>query len=785
MSKRGADIKGLSVATKKRATKTAGPSSAKTARPSSAKSAAPSRSRTAAAAAPGKVVYPTVPAQELNRLLRFRHPDPHSILGAHPRPEGVVVRAYRPEAEKVELLIGGLRPRPMVRSHSAGIFELLIENRKELFPYRLKVYYAGGNVFTQRDPYIFLPTLSDLDEHLFNEGRHERIYEKLGAHVRKLGDTRGVSFAVWAPHAAGVSVVGNFNNWDGRLHQMRRLGFSGIWEIFIPDLGPGELYKYEIRPPQGLPFLKADPYAFYMESPPATSSVVHQSKYRFHDGPWMKRRADLDQQRLPLSIYEVHHGSWRRVEEEENRPLKYREMAPLLARYAKEMGFTHVEFLPLKEHPYGGSWGYQVGNYYAPSARYGTPDDFRYLVDYLHDQGIGVIMDWVPAHFPKDAFALGRFDGTALYEHADPRQGEHPDWGTYIFNYGRNEVRNFLIANALFWAEEYHVDGLRVDAVASMLYLDYSRAEGQWIPNRHGGRENLEAISLLRELNQLIHARHPGFMMIAEESTSWPLVTRAVSAGGLGFDFKWNMGWMHDTLQYFSKDPIHRQYNHNLLTFGLVYAWSENFILPFSHDEVVHGKGALLNKMPGERAQKFATLRALYGYMWAHPGKKLLFMGGELGQWREWNEERSLDWHLLDQPFHQGLQVLVRDINDFYAEEPALCESDSDPAGFMWIDDRDAQGNTLAFMRRSPRTGRRLVCVCNFAPLVRSGYRVGLPSEGEYRLALNTDAEKYGGTGLRQPDRIKAEAAGWHGQPFSATIMLPPLSTLWLEAPGP
>ena len=772
MSKKRADVEGTRGA-KKRATKSAGPTSPKKTKPSKARSGV----------APSEVSYPTVPAQELNRLLRFTHPDPHSVLGAHPSGEGVMVRAYRPDAEKIELLIGRQRARPMIKSHPAGLFELLVEDQSEVFPYRLRVYYRDGNVFTQRDSYSFLPTLSALDEHLFNEGRHERIYEKLGAHVRKIGGASGVSFAVWAPHAAGVSVVGNFNYWDGRLHQMRKLGASGVWEIFIPDLGPGELYKYEIRPPRGLTFLKADPYAFYMESPPATSSIVHQSSYSFRDKTWMERRAKLDHQRLPLSIYEVHHGSWRRVAEEENRPLQYREMAPSLALYLKEMGFTHVEFLPLKEHPYGGSWGYQVGNYYAPSSRYGTPDDFRYLVDYLHQQGFGVIMDWVPAHFPKDAFALGRFDGTALYEHLDPRKGEHPDWGTYIFNYGRNEVRNFLLANALFWAEEYHIDGLRVDAVASMLYLDYSRDEGQWIPNQYGGRENLEAISLLRELNETVHARHPGFMMVAEESTAWPMVSRPVADGGLGFDFKWNMGWMHDTLQYFSKDPIHRQYNHNLLTFGLVYAWSENFILPFSHDEVVHGKGALLNKMPGERAHKFANLRALYGYMWAHPGKKLLFMGGELGQWREWNEERSLDWHLLEQPFHLGLQALVRDLNGLYAEEPALWEADNDPAGFQWIDGGDVQGNTLTFMRVSPSTGRRIVCVGNFALLVREGFRIGLPVAGDYRLILNTDDEKYRGDSLGPTAHISAEEVPWHGQPYSASITLPPLATLWFEVP--
>ncbi|HYE64305.1 MAG TPA: 1,4-alpha-glucan branching protein GlgB, partial [Pyrinomonadaceae bacterium] len=704
--------------------------------------------------------------------------------GAHPSPAGVIVRAFRPDAEKVELLVEDEPPRPMVQSHPAGFFELVVTDRTEVFAYQLRVHYSAASVYTFRDPYAFLPTLGDFDTYLFGEGRHERLYEKLGAHVKNYGEISGVSFAVWAPSAQGVSVVGDFNSWDGRLHQMRGLGASGIWEIFIPDLGPGALYKYEIRTPKGLPFLKTDPYAFYTEIPPATSSIVYHSTYQFEDGDWIEERARREYWREPLSIYEVHFGSWRRILEEGNRPLRYREMAPILADYVLEMGFTHVEFMPLKEHPYGGSWGYQVGAYYAPSARYGTPDDFRFLVDHLHRRGVGVIMDWVPAHFPKDAFALGRFDGTGLYEHLDSRKGEHPDWGTYIFNYGRNEVRNFLLANALFWINEYHMDGLRVDAVASMLYLDYSRAEGQWVPNRYGGRENLEAIAFLKELNAVVHAYHPGILMIAEESTAWPGVSHPTSSGGLGFDFKWNMGWMHDTLQYFSKDPIHRLYHHNLLTFGLIYAWSENFILPFSHDEVVHGKGALLNKMPGDRWQKFANLRALYGYMWAHPGKKLLFMGGEFGQWREWTEEQSLDWHLLDYQYHEGLHSLVRDLNHIYRERPAYWEADSQPAGFQWIEPNDARSNVLSFMRIAPSTGQKIVCVCNFSPVVQEGYRLGLPQAGFYRQVLNTDATRYGGSGVGDVEGITAEAVAWQGQPYSATLTLPPLAVVWLEATG-
>jgi 1,4-alpha-glucan branching enzyme len=627
------------------------------------------------------------------------------------------------------------------------------------------------------------PTLGELDLHLFGEGRHELIYEKLGAHEISHVGVKGVSFAVWAPAAAQVSVVGNFNAWDGTRNPMRRLGGSGVWDAFIPHLKSGELYKYQIQA-LGLPaFLKADPYASFAEEPPDTSSIVYESNYRFRDSRWMKKRAGREHFRLPISIYEVHFGSWRRqLGGEEPRAFTYREMAEPLAEYVLAMGFTHVEFLPLKEHPYGPSWGYQVSNYYAPSARYGTPDDLRYLIDYLHQRGIGVIMDWVPAHFPKDAFTLGRFDGTALYEHLDPRKGEHPDWGTYIFNYGRNEVRNFLMANALYWFKEFHLDGLRVDAVASMLYLDYSRNEGEWIANEFGGRENLEAISLLKQLNEVVHRECPGAMMIAEESTAWPQVSHPVYAGGLGFDFKWNMGWMHDTLKYFQTDPLFRGGNHNALTFGLLYAWSENFILPFSHDEVVHMKGSLLNKMPGSVEQKFANLRALYGYMWAHPGKKLLFMGGEFGQWREWNETESLDWHLLEDSTHKGVQNLISDLNRIYQKKNPLWEVDGEPAGFQWIDANNAQENIVSFIRRSPSTGRELICVGNFAPVLRENHQLGLPRAGTYRLIANTDDEIYGGSGVKLTKSIKAEEKPIHGQPFSATITLPPLATLWFEA---
>jgi 1,4-alpha-glucan branching enzyme len=728
-------------------------------------------------------VYPTISKADAERLLSLYVGDPHALLGAHPTPRGVVVRAYRPDAARVELLIEEEGPREMVRVHAAGLFELLVEGRERLFPYRLRVTYPNGDAYTQRDPYAFLPTLTTFDEHLFNEGHHWRLYDKLGAHVRELGGVRGVAFAVWAPQADGVSVVGSFNSWDGRLHPMRKLGVSGIWELFVPDLEPGALYKYEIHRRGSLAFLKTDPYALYTEVPPATSSIVFEPSYQFNDGEWMSRRAESDYLRRPLNIYEVHLGSWRQIPEQGGRSLTYRETAPALAAYCKEMGFTHVEFLPLKGHPYGGSWGYQVANYYAPTARFGTPDDFRFLVDYLHREGLGVIMDWVPAHFPKDAWALGRFDGTALYEHADPRQGEHPEWGTYVFNYGRNEVRNFLVANALFWLRECHVDGLRVDAVASMLYLDYSRTEGRWVPNRYGGRENLEAVEFIRELNAVVHREAPGAMMIAEESTSWPLVTKGSDQGGLGFDLKWNMGWMHDTLKYFERDPFVRRYFHTNLTFGLTYAWSENFVLPFSHDEVVHMKGSMLNKMHGVRPQKFANLRALYAYMWAHPGKKLLFMGGEIGQWREWADERSLDWHLLDEPEHEGVRRLVRDLNHLVFNHPALYEADVEPRGFQWIDVDNALENVLAFARHAPQSEETIVCVCNFSAAPRAGYRLGLPSAGTYRLVLNTDAPVYGGASSFEPADLKAEEVPHHGLPFSALLDLPPLTALWYVVP--
>jgi 1,4-alpha-glucan branching enzyme len=638
---------------------------------------------------------------------------------------------------------------------------------------------------TIREPYPFPPTLGELDLHLWAEQKHERIWDKLGAHVREHEGVQGTSFAVWAPNADGVSVVGDFNSWDGRLDMMRMLGNSGVWEIFVPDLTAGTRYKYEIRTKAGGLTLKSDPFAFATECPPATASRVYHSDYSFNDAAWMSEHNNRDPLRSPATVYEMHLGSWRRVPEEGNRPLTYRELASQLVEYLADLGFTHVEFLPVMEHPFTGSWGYETTGYYAPTARYGSPDDFRYLVDRLHQNGIGVVLDWTPAHFPTDAFGLGRFDGSALFEHMDPRQGFHPEWNTFIFNFGRNEVRSFLLGSAKYWLEEFHADGIRVDAVSSMLYLDYGRKGSEWIPNIHGGNENLEAISFLKEMNLQIYARHPGVMMVAEESTSWPGVSRPVYVGGLGFGFKWDMGWMHDTLDYFSKEPIYRRFHHRDLTFGFVYAWFENFMLPLSHDEVVYGKRSLLDKMPGDRWQKFANLRALFGYMWARPGKKILFMGGEFGQWREWNHDASLDWNLLDEADHRGVQNLIRDLNRIYRAEPALWEADHQPSGFQWIDANNTDENVIAFMRIAPSSGRKLICVCNFAPVVRAGYRVGVPTAGVYREILNSDSAMYGGSNQGNSGAVTAEQIPWHGLPHSLSLRLPPLGTVWFEVPAP
>jgi 1,4-alpha-glucan branching enzyme len=671
----------------------------------------------------------------------------------------------------------------MRRIHPSGIFEARFPDAREPFDYRLRLTYPGGYRTEVDDPYRYGRVISDYDLYLFGEGKHTRIYDRLGAHPMRLGDAEGVHFAVWAPNAERVSVVGDFNGWDGRIHPMRLLGMSGVWEIFIPGVSVGQRYKFELRTRhRGELLLKTDPYGFAFEVPPLSASVVATSNYQWGDADWFEIRSrEHNWFNRPVAIYEVHLGSWARVPEENNRYLTYREIAERLVPYVKEMGYTHIELLPVAEHPFSGSWGYQVTGYYAPTSRFGSPDDFKALVDACHRQGIGVLLDWVPGHFPKDAFALANFDGTALYEHADPRQGEHRDWGTLIFNYGRNEVRNFLLANALFWLEEYHIDGLRVDAVASMLYLDYSRNEGEWIPNRHGGRENLEAIEFLRELNALTHGQHPGSITVAEESTAFPSVSRPTYLGGLGFTYKWNMGWMNDILEYVRQDPIYRRYHHRHLTFSLLYAFSENFILPFSHDEVVHGKGSMFGKIPGDDWQKAATLRALYGFMYSHPGKKLLFMGGEFGQGREWNYDASLDWHLLEEPLHAGIRRFVADLNRVYTAHPAMFECDFEPHGFAWIDCNDNDNSVVSFVRRATNPDEFVVAVLNFTPVAREGYLIGVPRAGSYVELLNSDAEAYGGGNVGNGGVVFTDPVAAHGHAQSLRLTLPPLACLILK----
>ncbi len=713
---------------------------------------------------------------EVTQLLAGGHRDPHALLGLHASGSGAVVRTLRPDAEAVTVVDAAGTRTDAERTHPAGFFEARLDASLRPTEYWLEVAYPGGQVFHLRDPYAFWPTVGEIDLHLAGEGRHEELWRRLGSNVTEVDGQPGVAFAVWAPNAEGVRVVGEFNSWDGRLHPMRSLGASGVWELFVPELGNRTRYKYEIVGADGQLMLRADPYAQATEVPPDTASVVYESTYEWGDEAWFADRANRTHVEEPLSVYEVHPGSWRHAD---GNHLSYRELAHQLGDHVEALGFTHVEFMPVAEHPFGGSWGYQVTGHFAPTSRFGEPDDFRYLVDHLHQRGIGVIVDWVPAHFPKDEFALAHFDGTALYEHADPRQGEHPDWGTLVFNFGRNEVRNFLLASALFWVEELHVDGLRVDAVASMLYLDYSREEGEWVPNEYGGNENLAAIDFLKQMNATVYGRNPGVMTIAEESTAWPGVSRPAHLGGLGFGFKWNMGWMHDTLSYFARDTVYRRFHHHELTFGLLYAWSENYVLPLSHDEVVHGKRSLIDKMPGDRWQKFANLRALYGYMWAHPGKQLLFMGQEFGQWREWSEERELDWYLLDEPDHNGLQRLVGDLNSTYRGLAPLWERDNDPGGFSWIDANNADENTLVFLR-SAGDGTPLVCVANFAPVPRDRHHVGMPRAGSWIEVLNTDAEAYGGSNVGNLGRIQATEGPWHGQPASAHVVVPPLATIWL-----
>ncbi len=709
----------------------------------------------------------------LDSLVDGTHPQPHEVLGPHIADGVVTIRVLRPNATSVDVVLDDT-PTAMTHVHR-GVWVAAIPGT-DAPDYRLSVAYDGDGLPAD-DPYRFLPTLGEMDQHLISEGRHEQLWQVMGAHTHIYetphGPVHGVSFAVWAPNAKGVRVVGDFNYWDGTATPMRSLGSTGIWEIFVPEIGDGSRYKFDVLGYDGIRRLKADPYANATEIPPATASVVFTSKYDWQDDAWMKQRAESDPHTGPMSIYEVHLGSWKPG-------LSYVELATELVAYVKENGFTHVEFMPVMEHPFGGSWGYQVTSYYAPTSRLGNPDELRHLIDSLHAAGISVLVDWVPAHFPKDEFALARFDGTPLFEHPDPLRGEHPDWGTYVFDFGRREVRNFLVANAVFWCEEFHFDGLRVDAVASMIYLDYSREPGEWVPNALGGRENLEAVEFVKEMNATVYKRIPGVVTIAEESTSWPGVTKPTDLGGLGFGLKWNMGWMNDSLSYLQQEPVYRQYHHDKLTFALMYAWSENYVLPISHDEVVHGKGSLLRKVPGDRWQQLATVRAFLAFMWAHPGKQLLFMGQEFAQDAEWSEERGLDWWLLDHAEHRGVQAMLRDANNVYRATPALWALDHSPEGFEWIDANDQNNNTFSWLRWDG-DGGVIASIANFSAVPHLDYRVGLPFAGEWEEVLNTDAEAYGGSGVGNLGAVTAEDVPWQSRPASASISVPPLGAVWLR----
>ena len=720
---------------------------------------------------------------ELESIVKATLRNPHQLLGMHPLGDGsgLVVRAFLQNAARVEITPCHDPSKPsftLERLHEAGLFEGVTRDATSVYGYDLVIIDYQGNVRRTRDAYSFLPTLGESDLYLFNQGNERRIYEKLGAQLRVIDGVPGTSFAVWAPSAQRVSVVGDFNGWDGRYHPMRALGASGVWELFLPGLGEGTLYKYEVKNVHGDPALKTDPYGFFFEAAPKNASIVWDiRKFSWTDDAWLKRRREWNPFRAPVSVYEVHLGSWRKKSLAES--FSYRELAGPLIDYVKKMGFTHVELLPVSEHAFYPSWGYQVTGFYSPTSRYGTPEEFQYLVNALHEAGLGVYVDWVPAHFPRDEWALARFDGTALYEHEDPRKGAHQDWGTFIFNYSRHEVRNFLTANALFWCDRYHIDGLRVDAVASMLYLDYSRKEGEWIPNQYGGRENIEAIEFLREFNHLVHTEFPGVTTIAEESTAWPQVTRPPYLGGLGFSLKWNMGWMHDTLGYFRRDPVYRKFHQNDLTFAMLYHHHENFLLPLSHDEVVHGKGSLIGRMPGDDWQNYANLRTLLGYQWTFPGKKLLFMGCELGQRAEWNANGELDWWLLNEgPYHRGLQRFVEDFNRFYRNEPALWECDYEMEGFSWVDCSDHENSVLSFVRRDSSGNNLLLVILNLTPVVRYQYRVGLPRAGFWAEVMNSDAEFYGGSNVGNLGGVMAEDYKVHHQPHSASFTLPPLSAM-------
>jgi 1,4-alpha-glucan branching enzyme len=722
--------------------------------------------------------------QDVDALHRGRFHDPHRILGAHParvgRQRGVVVRAFHPDARSVSVRVGD-RGLPL-EALGEGLFAGFLEGRETPLAYRLHFVFPDGGDWECDDPYRFLPTVGEMDLHLLGEGSHRRLWEVLGAHPRVIDGVEGTAFAVWAPNALRVSVVGDFCAWDGRRLPMRSLGGSGVFELFVPGVLPGALYKYEILTREGALRLKADPFGLAMERPPETASRVVGSSFQWRDGQWMAARAERDPRREPVTIYECHLGSWARVPEEGNRPLGYREIAPRLVEHVRGLGFNHIELLPVAEHAFYGSWGYQITGYYAPTSRYGSPDDLRFLIDHCHQNGVGVILDWVPAHFPRDDFALRRFDGTALFEHDDPRRGEHPDWGTLIFNYGRSEVRNFLVANALYWLREFHIDGLRVDAVASMLYLDYSRKEGEWAPNKHGGRENLEAIDLLRHVNSVVPEEAPGAFTAAEESTAFPGVTAPPEEGGLGFTFKWNMGWMHDTLHYFSREPVYRTFHQDELSFAMIYEYSERYINPISHDEVVHGKRSMLEKMPGDLWQKLANLRALYAYQYTRPGKALLFMGSELAPEGEWNHDQSLPWHLADDPARRGMMHYLRDLGRLYTETPCLWRRDPDPEGFAWVDASDRAHSVYVYLRWD---GDDCVLVAlNLTPIPRDGYRIGVPKPGRWRQLLSSDAPEYGGSGYPTAAEPETENAPWHGQAQSLVLSLPPLGALVLAPAG-
>jgi len=724
---------------------------------------------------------------ELRSLTGLTHQSPHSLLGMQPLGDGsgLVVRAMLPDAKKIEIQPVHEKDKPkfeLKRIPNTDVFEGVTKLANKVYAYDLVVTDKAGKTRRTRDAFSFLPTLGESDLFLFGKGDERKIFDKLGAQLRSPDGVAGTSFAVWAPNAQRISVVGDFNNWDGRFHPMRLLGASGVWEIFIPGVGVGAHYKFEIRDVHGNVKLNTDPFGFFFEVAPKQAAIVWDTKkFKWTDAAWLKKRRDRDALRSPMSIYEVHVGSWRKKTATES--WSYRELAEPLVLYLKRMGFTHVEFMPVAEHAFYPSWGYQVTGFYAPTSRFGTPDDFQFLVNALHEAGIGVIVDWVPAHFPRDEWALAKFDGTALFEHQDPRKGAHQDWGTLIFNFGRNEVSNFLVANALFWCERFHIDGLRVDAVASMLYLDYSRKQGEWIPNQFGGRENLEAIEFLKKFNHLTHTEFPGVMTIAEESTAWPQVTRPPYIGGLGFSFKWNMGWMHDTLGYFKHEPIHRKYHQNDLTFAMLYHHNENFILPLSHDEVVHGKGSLIRRMPGDDWQKFASLRALLAYQWLFPGKKLLFMGCEIGQSAEWNENGQLDWWLLDAgPYHRGLQKFVEDLNKLYTGASGLWQGDYDHAGFYWIDCTDRDNSVLSFARQNADGSNPLVIILNLTPVPRPNYRIGLPRAGKWREALNSDAAIYAGSNKGNLGGVTAQNVPCHSQQQSAQFFLPPMSAMVFQA---